>query len=180
VKFKIGDKVKFLNESMEGEVIRISSKGRYVVLCEDGFECETMEAKLIESLDFSSEVIVSVVDIAEKGLSYKKKRSNKHVAKRNRGSIYREVNLHIDELLDDHRGMTNSELFNFQISVFKRELDKAIINNERKIIFIHGIGEGVLRDGIRDTILLEYPEVQCYDGSYKEYGFGATEVVIHN
>jgi dsDNA-specific endonuclease/ATPase MutS2 len=180
MKFEIGDKVKFLNDSIEGEISGFTPTGRFIVKCGNGFEHETIQKNLVLSIDFSDEVIVTVVDIAEKCLSYKKHKENKQVAKRNRGGLYREVDLHIEDLLESHRGMTNTELFNYQMSVFKRELDKAIINHERKVIFIHGVGEGILRDEIRNTIRLEYSEVNFYDASYKEYGFGATEVLIHN
>lgn len=178
--FNIGDKVKFINDNISGEIIQITSTGRYIVLDNHGFEHETIAVQLIADHDFSDEVKVTIVDVAEKNKSHKRKKKNREVAKRNRGGVYREIDLHIEELLDDHRGMTGTELFLYQMSVFKRELDQAIINHERKIIFIHGVGEGILREEIRNTVLLEYPEVRCYDASYKEYGFGATEIVIHN
>lgn len=179
MKFKIGDKVKFINDSIEGEIVSITSTGRFIVLSNDGFEYESIGSKLVLAVDISDQINVNIVDVAEKSLSFKKKKQNKQVAKRNRGGIYREVDLHIEELLDDHRGMSGTELFNYQISVFKRELDKAIMSHERKIIFIHGVGDGILKEEIRNTVRIEYPEVNYYDASYKEYGFGATEIVIH-
>jgi dsDNA-specific endonuclease/ATPase MutS2 len=44
-----------------------------------------------------------------------------------------------------------------------------------KIVFIHGVGEGVLRSEIRHE-LRKYENVEFLDGDYREYGQGATEV----
>ncbi len=89
----------------------------------------------------------------------------------------REINLHIEELVDDLRGMTNGDMLNLQIKSFQKELDKAISENLKKIIFIHGIGNGRLKSEIRH-ILKSYPELLVQDASYKKYGYGATEVII--
>jgi hypothetical protein len=89
----------------------------------------------------------------------------------------KEIDLHIEELVDDIKGMTSGEMLNLQIKRFQKELDNAISNNFRKIIFIHGVGNGRLKAEIRN-ILKAYPELQVMDASYKKYGFGATEVNI--
>jgi dsDNA-specific endonuclease/ATPase MutS2 len=45
------------------------------------------------------------------------------------------------------------------------------------VIFIHGIGEGVLKRELQ-YLLKKYP-VDFYDASYQKYGLGATEVYIY-
>jgi Domain of unknown function (DUF2027)/Smr domain len=99
--------------------------------------------------------------------------------KRNYLEEEREIDLHIEELVDDLRGMSNGEMLNLQIKTFQKELDKAISENLKKIIFIHGIGNGRLKSEIRH-LLKSYPELVVQDGSYKKYGYGATEVIIKN
>lgn len=89
----------------------------------------------------------------------------------------KEVDLHIEKLIENTKGMSNGEMLNLQIKKFQKELDSAISNNYRKIIFIHGVGNGRLKSELR-TILKGYPELLALDGSHKKYGYGATEVVI--
>jgi dsDNA-specific endonuclease/ATPase MutS2 len=49
----------------------------------------------------------------------------------------------------------------------------------RHLIFIHGKGEGVLRKAILDELNRRHRnECLWQDASFKEYGYGATEVVI--
>ncbi len=92
----------------------------------------------------------------------------------------REIDLHIEELIDSHKGMTNAEIIQLQLRKFQKELEAAISNNLQKIIFIHGVGNGRLKQEIH-LILQGYDEVTFQDGSYKKYGYGATEVLIkHN
>lgn len=90
----------------------------------------------------------------------------------------KEVDLHIEELVDSFKGWTNTQIIQHQIKQFQKELDQAISNNFYKITFIHGVGNGRLKQEII-TILKNYSELSFQDASYKKYGFGATEVIIH-
>jgi hypothetical protein len=45
-------------------------------------------------------------------------------------------------------------------------------------VFIHGIGEGVLKLEL-DYLFGRYNYVKFYDADYKQYGLGATEVYIY-
>ncbi len=89
-----------------------------------------------------------------------------------------EVDLHIEEIVDNHSSLNNSEILEIQMSRFKIALDGALINNARRIVFIHGVGNGTLRYEIRKYIDNHYPKLRYQDASYKEYGYGATMVLI--
>ncbi|MFN5182769.1 MAG: DUF2027 domain-containing protein [Bacteroidota bacterium] len=89
----------------------------------------------------------------------------------------KEIDLHIEELLENISGMSNGEMLNYQIKIFQKELDLAITSNLKKIIFIHGVGNGRLKSEIRH-ILKSYPELIVSDASYKKYGYGGTEVIL--
>ncbi|MEW6469836.1 MAG: DUF2027 domain-containing protein [Bacteroidota bacterium] len=91
--------------------------------------------------------------------------------------LEREVDLHIDELPGADRAMTSAEKLEYQIGYFRQALEEALSSNIRKIIFIHGVGNGRLKSEIR-KILDTYEGLRYYDASYKRYGFGATEVII--
>ncbi len=89
-----------------------------------------------------------------------------------------EVDLHIDELLDSIEGMTNNELLMYQVNYFIKMLESAIVNKFFKIIFIHGVGNGKLKEEIRKILKETYPYLKMYDASMAKYGVGATEVQI--
>ena len=86
------------------------------------------------------------------------------------------VDLHIEELADDYAGMSNGEMINLQLSHFRKELDSAMLNHYYRIIFIHGKGNGVLRNRIRTE--LETMNLKFKDADTAKFGFGATEVML--
>lgn len=90
-----------------------------------------------------------------------------------------EVDLHIGELLDDTRGMSNSEMLNYQLDKFREVMNQYKNKREQRIVFIHGKGDGVLRRAVLDELRRKYPTCKAQDASFQEYGFGATMVTIH-
>lgn len=90
-----------------------------------------------------------------------------------------EVDLHINELLDNTTNMTNSEMLDYQLEVFNKTLNEYKDKKGQKIVFIHGKGEGVLRNAILKELKSKYRNYSYQDASFREYGFGATMVTIH-
>lgn len=90
-------------------------------------------------------------------------------------SLEKEVDLHIHELIDDTRGLSNYEMLNIQLERFEKELDEAMAKGLKKLIVIHGVGNGRLKHEIT-AILKEIKGVTFHDASYKQYGYGATQV----
>ena len=89
-----------------------------------------------------------------------------------------EVDLHIDSLLDDTHGMSNSEILNYQLDKFREVIEANKEKREQKVVFIHGKGDGVLRKAIIDELKRKYNNCRYQDASFQEYGFGATMVTI--
>lgn len=90
-----------------------------------------------------------------------------------------EVDLHIHELIENHEGMSNAEMLNEQMEAFHRELAKGLKNNNiKKMVFIHGVGAGTLKNELRKSLGKDYPQLYFQDASFKEYGFGATMIII--
>lgn len=104
------------------------------------------------------------------------KRKEKRSERRN-GEII-EVDLHITELVDTIRGLSNADMLNLQIDEFRRVMDANLHNHGQKIVFIHGKGEGVLRQAIIKELAYRYKEHRVQDASFQEYGYGATQVTI--
>ena len=91
-----------------------------------------------------------------------------------------EVDLHIHELVDDPVNMEKGEILDFQKSFFRRCLHSAISNHFLKVIFIHGTGNGVLKNELM-TELKNHPGLEIFDAPLSKYGVGAIEVRIpHN
>jgi hypothetical protein len=86
-----------------------------------------------------------------------------------------EVDLHAEELDGNLRGMSNGHIIDMQLRHFQKKLDEAMAGNVRKVVFIHGVGNGRLKQEIR-KILATHAGLQFHDASYSSYGFGATEV----
>lgn len=90
------------------------------------------------------------------------------------------IDLHATELLDTTAGMSPADILNYQIDVFRREMDSRQRTPGARIVFIHGKGNGVLRSQLYKELNHRYKGHDVRDASFAEYGFGATEVVIRN
>ena len=89
-----------------------------------------------------------------------------------------EIDLHAHELLDSTAGMSNSEILNYQLDVFRKTLEEYKNKKGQKIVFIHGKGDGVLRKALLQELKYKFKHYQSQDASFREYGFGATMVTI--
>ncbi len=90
-----------------------------------------------------------------------------------------EVDLHASELLDTTAGLSNSDILNYQLDTVRKTLNQYRHAKGRKIVFIHGKGEGVLRNALLKEVRDKYKNCTCQDASFREYGFGATMVTVH-
>lgn len=88
--------------------------------------------------------------------------------------------LHIGELLDTTAGMSNSDILSYQLDKFHEVMRSHLKHTGRRIVFIHGKGEGVLRQAILKELKRHYPHCEAQDASFQEYGFGATQITIHH
>jgi len=89
-----------------------------------------------------------------------------------------EVDLHINQLIDDTRGLTNADMLKLQMDSFHQEIKSAISSGVKKIVFIHGVGDGVLKNELRRELGRKYSKYPFQDASFREYGFGATMVIL--
>ena len=61
------------------------------------------------------------------------------------------------------------------MDIAKKHMEFAIKNRIPKIVFIHGVGEGILKAEL-DFMLKRYDSISFQDANYQKYGSGATEV----
>ena len=74
--------------------------------------------------------------------------------------------------------MSTADILNYQIDTFRRVMDENLRNRGRKIVFIHGKGEGILRQAIMKELNHRYKSTDVQDASFREYGYSATQVTI--
>ena len=87
------------------------------------------------------------------------------------------VDLHIHELVDDPTNLEKSEILEFQKNFFLKCLDSAIVSRFRSITFIHGVGNGILRNNIIE-LLKKQEGIEFFDAPMAKYGVGALEIRI--
>lgn len=88
------------------------------------------------------------------------------------------IDLHAEKLLDNTGGMSSSDILNYQLDKFRSVMKEHRNERGKKIIFIHGKGEGVLRHAIIHELNYRYRSCTYQDASFQEYGYGATQVTI--
>jgi len=87
-----------------------------------------------------------------------------------------EVDLHTDELTLHNSQLTPSSIMTLQMSRFHAALEEAVSKKMRRLVIIHGVGQGTLKMEIRKELQEKYPFFIFQDASFREYGFGATMV----
>lgn len=88
------------------------------------------------------------------------------------------IDLHASELLDSTAGLSSADILNYQVDTFCKVMDSNLRNFGRKIVFIHGKGDGILRQALMKELTHRYKGHDVQDASFAEYGFGATQVTI--
>ena len=176
-KFEIGDKVAVLDDDISGVVIKVQNN-EISVETTDNFVMTFFVNELVKinnsnelSGFFSTQSLGSVLKDKEEP----KKRSFVKEKRSRKDEFVLEVDLHIEKLVPSKRGMSNYDILNLQMDTAKRQMDFAIRNRMPKLVFIHGVGEGVLKAEL-DFLLGRYDNISFQDANYQKYGIGATEV----
>ena len=106
------------------------------------------------------------------------KKGNPFISGHNKKDDVLVVDLHANELLETTAGMGAADILNYQIEQFRKVLDQHKDEKGKRIIFIHGKGEGVLRHAIMNDLKYRYKKYSYQDASFQEYGYGATQITI--
>ena len=88
-----------------------------------------------------------------------------------------EVDLHLEALRPDSpEELSNTAILRLQLDAFEDTLSRALATNMHEIVFIHGMGNGVLRKEIHRQ-LSRNKDIKFFEDARKEkFGFGATLV----
>ena len=88
------------------------------------------------------------------------------------------VDLHANALLDTTAGMSHADILHYQLDKFKETMEAYKSKKGQKIVFIHGKGDGILRQALIKALNYQYKRCTYQDASFQEYGYGATQVTI--
>lgn len=175
--FSKGIKVAVIDDTICGIVYDVQNN---IVLLKDsdGFIHKYHKNELVvienEQKEFSKFIDIKH-DLILENEEYKKSKP-KRSFKTERKQPLLEVDLHIHQLTNSTKGMTNYDMLNLQLDIAKRRLEFARKKKIQRIIFIHGVGEGVLEAELKN--MLKNYAVEVYPASFQKYGFGATEVYL--
>ena len=146
----------------------------------DFFEEEALIYPIVMNDQAEREMLVSASDLQEAMMDKTRidiRRSPASTKKQKQTPIV-EVDLHINQLLDTTVGMSNADMLEVQLNKFRQVVEENKNNKGQKIVFIHGKGEGVLRNVLLTELHGKYKNYPVQDASFKEYGFGATMITI--
>lgn len=176
--FRVGDYVMAIDDDVKGKVLQLSSSN-ILIETDDGFEISYNEKELVldkskhENLDFSS----NFIKLAHQNTTFKKRPKINKPQKRQKQAPPMEVDLHIHKLVKNSKDLSKFEMLNIQIDTAKRQLEFAIGKRIQRIVFIHGVGQGVLKTEL-EYLFRGYENVQISEADYKKYGIGAMEIYI--
>ncbi len=178
--FKVGQKVVFLRDTGGGIVKEVISNHQIIIEDEDGFDltCSASDLALVQGSDYgleeveipketSEEIEAEVEHVVRKGVL---------TGKRKPVEMW-ELDLHIESLTSSHRDWSNAQILSRQLSEFRRFVKQARAKRIRKLVIIHGVGEGVLKEEVRSE-LSKIEGVEYFDADFREYGKGATAVEL--
>ncbi len=176
--FAIGDKVETIDDVIKGTIVEIK-EDQITVESSDGFLFNFVAKELVRR-DKSQHIRVSNLEVdqikSEKEIP--KKRNTTSPKSKERSAPKMEVDLHINQLTNSTKGLSNHDMLNLQLETARRQLQFAIQKRIQKVVFIHGVGEGTLKEELY-YLFNRYDNITFYDADYQKYGLGATEVYIY-
>ena len=175
-RFKAGDSVQLMDELTSGIVVSVTPEN-VKFRTPEGFVLEAEHGNLIllppdetsflGNSDFSA--VLKESDTKPSG-GRKTGRRQKYVPPM-------EVDLHIEKLVPSVRGLNTIDILNYQLDAACGQLEFALRKRIQRIVFIHGVGQGVLKQELR-TLFRRYEGLEVKDADPRKYGMGATEVYV--
>lgn len=181
----------FLDEVGGGVVLRMVPKDRVLVRTWDGFELEYALKTVVKRernasytvSDHHAKLVAANDRMSERIARDKSKGASVHNGGRAPAKVedpsVMEVDLHLEKLVEDPSRFSDGEKLSFQLDYFERMLNTAIKQRKRRLVVIHGVGEGVLREEVRKALQF-YEGCRFDDADPRRYGYGATAIdIVH-
>lgn len=88
------------------------------------------------------------------------------------------VDLHIEQLSKNALSMSNTQMLELQLRTFETKFESAIASGMDEIVFIHGVGNGVLKEQIQRKLAGHKNVAWFQDAQKEKFGYGATRIKI--
>ncbi|MEM7161396.1 MAG: Smr/MutS family protein [Bacteroidota bacterium] len=168
MQFKVGDKVRFLDQQGEGIVIGIIDDRTVTVQDESGFD-----------YPYPTQQLVAVHSRAAEHHLYNSKQIEKEDEEKPyvafTDSAVNFIDIHAHRLISNPEAYSKDYILDIQMNAVKKALSRSKSKKERSLIIIHGEGKGALKSKVR-KLLNEFTEIkEVQDASYEKFGKGATE-----
>ncbi|MCB0400702.1 MAG: Smr/MutS family protein [Flavobacteriales bacterium] len=182
MEFAVGDKVKFVNESLEGEVVAVNGK-QVRVACSDGFDHDVAVSELIlirENDQFHFSPDHDRIKDKVKHVKINQPLTNNFLSRYTATTKYQfdrvvEIDLHLEELVEFPGRLDDWQKLHTQLQHVKKCLSAAMDARIKRMVFIHGKGTGVLKAELLH-LLGDYDNLIVKEADFRAYGGGATEV----
>ncbi len=172
--FKIGQKLRYINDVGGGVLQHILPNGNLLIIDEEGFEYTVSPSDVL--------VVNEALDEQLSGVSKKVKKETKIVRKATRKvkskpkqSDSKIIDLHIEKIYPNYRQLEKWDILNRQMGYLKAQLQRVKSQNIKKVVIVHGVGEGKLRKEVHQ-LLDSLKNIDYHEASYVEFGQGATQV----
>jgi hypothetical protein len=170
-----GDKVKILDEPLEGVIRKVS--GRNLVIEIDGFEYDYTADQVIKT---SGNEITHQDIVVDEMITHEVAQRNKKIPFRptgkNRSGIP-EIDLHLERLIDHTGHIPRDHALSFQLQKLEHFIADCRAQKIREFVVIHGVGKGILSAEVK-RVLREHGDLEYAPASYDEYAYGALKVII--
>jgi hypothetical protein len=140
------------------------------------FHCKAFIIKITDAIKDGKEHLSD--EAIEEAVKEKLPAGNKTQARPSGADKITEIDLHIHEISDDYSSLSPGEMIELQMNRFYSALEDGLKNKVRKMVFIHGVGNGKLKYELIKALNERYPDLKYQDASFKEYGYGATMVYL--
>lgn len=174
-----GDKVAVIDDVLKGTVVKVT-KSKVTFKDNEGFLFDFSPNELVvirhNQADLSKFININNEEFNQKLQNLTKKKKSLFKTDSKDKIPVMEVDLHINRLVKSTKNMDNFDMLTLQLNTAKYKIEFAIKKRISKVVFIHGVGEGVLKIEL-ENLLKKYP-VKWYPASFQKYGLGATEVYI--
>jgi hypothetical protein len=170
-KFNIGDRVLVIDDDLSG-VVAFAKAEQITITTTDDIDLTFHQSELILDQRFKVSAVIPKMEPDPK-------KPKRRIQSRKKAAFIPaiEVDLHIHNLTDKQRGMDKYDMLNLQIDTARDKIEWAHRSNIPKLVFIHGVGEGILRQEL-EFLFDRYDYLKYYDADYQKYGKGATEVYL--
>jgi hypothetical protein len=179
-----GDKIRFLDAVGGGVIVQYDASKQLVwVETDDGFDVGPIPASkcvLNESADKYQRIrMANSVQQCKETVNTPSLPSSAPAKRPKKQRDEWIIDLHLDALPTSGNGMSDVEKHQYQLRFFRMQMQQHLRYRGRRVLVIHGKGNGVLRNEIRQILKRDFAtQVEVHDADFSRYEEGATLVIV--